>query len=442
MDSIPEKAQGSSSTSVAATHAQTTLARAAIWQDLVIIAGLALVVRLAWALLTPSLDPFLQRSPLLGDAASYDRIARSLLAGTGLTPRPPEPSAFWPPLYPAFLALVYSTTGYHLEVARIAQALVAVIVPITFYLIALKPLGRGVAWLSALGLIFYPHLAYFNGWLIAESLFMSLMSLGMLILSTLASKPGFTRIAAAGLVFGLAALTKPFMLFVMPFVALWLVLAYPRPLLRRVVAVAVLAIAMLAIILPWTARNYQLFGQVVLISTNGGYTFLGANNPNAWGGHDEGFPPAIPGLNDAEMEDAYYAEAFDWIRNNPGDFARLSVVKYQRLLSPLSVASFREDYRIPGRTLVYVIYAAYLLTALVGAIMAWPRWRQIGYLYAPIAGVFVSTGLYYGDARYTLPMAPSLVMFAAIVLDRAWSMLSRRGQAHDSDGLAVPSNHV
>jgi len=154
----------------------------------------------------------------------------------------------------------------------------------------------------------------------------------------------------------------------------------------------------------------------VLISTNGGYTFLGANNPDAWGGHDEGFPPAIPGLNAAEMEDAYYAEAFDWIGDNPEDFARLLIPKYRRLFSPLSVASFREDYGIPGRALVYMVYAAFLLTALCGAIKAWPKWRQIGYLYAPMAGVILSAGLYYGDARYTLPMAPSLVVLAALAV--------------------------
>jgi hypothetical protein len=291
------------------------------------------------------------------------------------------------------------------------------VVPVSFYLIACRSLGRRVAWLSAIGLIFYPYLVCFNAWLIAESLFMALMSLGMLITSTLPDKPGLARTAATGLIFGLAALAKPFMLFVMPFLALWLFLASPKGVARRVVTVTVLAIAMLVIILPWTVRNTRLYDQPVLISTNGGYTLLGANNPRAWGGHDEGFPLAIPGLNGAEMEDAYYAEAFDWIRNNPGDLVRLLIPKYRRLFSPLSVASFREDYRIPGRPLVYIVYTAFLLIALYGAIRAWPKWRQIGYLYAPIIGVIVSAGFFYGDVRYTLPMVPSLVVFAAIAAD-------------------------
>lgn len=442
MKTEPDKALSSSNSEQVTPHAHHPQAGAFIGRDLVIIAGLMLIVRLVWALLAPALDPFLQQSPLLGDAASYDRIAKSILAGTGFTERPPQPSAFWPPLYPAFLSLIYSVAGHHLQVARIVQAFLGVAAPMSFYLIALRPFGRRVAWLSALGLIFYPYLIYFNTWLIAESLFMALMPLGMLVLSTLPYKPGLARTAAAGLIFGLAALAKPFMLFVMPFIALWLLLAYPQPVSRRVVTVVTLAIAMLLTILPWSARNYQVYGQVVLISTNGGYTFLGANNPNAWGGHDEGYPPAIPGLNDAQMEDAYYAEAFAWIRDNPEDFARLAVIKYRRLLSPLSVASFREDYRLPGSSIVYAVYTTFLLIALIGAIKAWPKWKQIGYLYAPIVGVFVSAGLFYGDVRYTLPMAPSLVIFAAIIIDGIWSTLIGRRTLRPIDETAPSSGPV
>jgi 4-amino-4-deoxy-L-arabinose transferase-like glycosyltransferase len=393
--------------------------------DLAIILGLALAVRLVWALIAPSVDPFLVHSPLLGDAASYGRIAKSLLAGAGFAERPPTPSAFWPPLYPAFLSLIYSVTGYDLAAARLVQAFLGVAVPASFFLISLKPLGHRVAWLSAVGLIFYPYLVVFNAWLIAESLFMALMSLGMLALSGTPDKPSLVRLAAAGAVFGLAALAKPFMLFVMPFLAVWLFLASPEGILRRIVAILVLAFAMLVVILPWSARNYRLYGQLVLISTNGGYTFLGANNADAWGGHDEGFPPPIPGLNGAEMEDAYYAEAYGWIRNNPLDFARLLIPKYRRLFSPLSVASFREDLRLPGSALVYVVYAAFLLAALYGAGKAWPTRKQIGYLYAPIAGVLVSAGLFYGDARYTLPMVPSLVVFAALSFESLWGQYTR-----------------
>ncbi len=164
------------------------------------------------------------------------------------------------------------------------QALLGVVVPVAAYFISLRLFGRRVSYLSAIGLIFYPHLVYFNAWLIAESLFMALMVTALWAIGSVVEKPIVARIALAGVLFGLASLTKPFMLFVMPFLALWLLLASNGRLSRRLMSVAILTVAMVGVILPWTIRNYRLFDQVVLISTNGGYTFLGANNPNAWGG--------------------------------------------------------------------------------------------------------------------------------------------------------------
>jgi len=399
---------------------------ASAWLDPIIIVGLALIIRIVWAIIAPEVDPFLVQSPLLGDAASYDRIAKSLMAGTGFVDSSSQPEAFWPPLYPAFLALLYSLAGYSLEIARMVQALLGSVVPVAAYFISVRLFSRRVAWLSAIGLIFYPHLVYFNTWLIAESLFMALMVIALWAIGPVVEKPVVVRIALAGVLFGLAALTKPFMLFVMPFLALWLFLASNERLSRRFLAVAVLAFVTAAVILPWTIRNYRLYDQVVLISTNGGYTFLGANNPNAWGGHDEGFPPSIPELNTAEMEDIYYEEAFQWIRDNPEGFAKLLIPKYRRLFSPLSVASFKEDFVIPGRSLVYIVYTSFLIIALYGAIRASSQWKRVGFLYTPVAGVLVSAGLYYGDVRYTLPMVPSLVIFAAFAINSIYARYSQK----------------
>ncbi|MGC8788198.1 MAG: hypothetical protein ACP5Q1_12305, partial [Anaerolineae bacterium] len=62
----------------------------------------ALAMRLLYAFLAPQVDPFLKANPLHGDAASYDGIARNLLAGYGFASSPGKPTAFWPPLYPFF----------------------------------------------------------------------------------------------------------------------------------------------------------------------------------------------------------------------------------------------------------------------------------------------------------------------------------------------------
>lgn len=378
----------------------------------------ALVVRLVWALLAPEFDPFLQASPLHGDAASYDRIAQSLLSGTGFSERPPQPTSFWPPLYPWFLSVIYWLAGYNLAVARLSQTFLGALVPLLLYLVAVKTLSRRVALLTSIGLTLYPYLIYFGTWLIAESLFMALFAVALWLTSRLIGKWHHRTIALLGLLLGLCVLTKPTTLFFTPFWALWLFAAPQNMnLWRRSQLALLLAFCTVAVILPWSIRNYRVHNQFVLVSTNGGYTFLGANNPNGWGGHDEDYPPLILTQNEAESEDAYYAEALHWIRSDPNSFIRLLVPKYRRLLSPLSVASFKQDYHILGAPLIYLVYSTYLLIAITGMVIGLKVWRKIGFLYAPILGVLLSAGLFYGDTRYTIPMSPSLVLFAALALD-------------------------
>lgn len=161
-----------------------------------------------------------------------------------------------------------------------------------------------------------------------------------------------------------------------------------------------------------------MFDKLVLVSTNGGYTFYGANNPHAFGGHYENFPPRIAGLNEAEEQSEYYRRAMSWIEEHPGQFAWLVTQKYKRLLSPLSVASSKEDFRIPYSWAIYGGYSLFLLAALYGLVLSLRRWREFFLLYTPILGVVTSTLLFYGDVRYSLPAVPALLFFAAMACAR------------------------
>jgi 4-amino-4-deoxy-L-arabinose transferase-like glycosyltransferase len=289
----------------------------------------------------------------------------------------------------------------------------------------------------------YPHLIYFGTWLIAESLYMALLALALWLAVRLQSagrnaqaetksevRTGWDRWpgwAGLGILLGLGILAKPSSLMLVPLVALWALVAFPStPLAGRLGRGLLVVGAAAAIVLPWTARNYAVFGEWVPVSTNGGYTFYGANNEAAFGGHREGFPPRLPGLSEPEEEREYYRLALAWIGEHPAEFARLALVKLRRLLSPLSVASTEEDYALVGAGLVRGLYGAFLLLALAGFVVTLARWRSLLVLYLLIVRVVASALLFYGDARYTLPMVPALVILAAAALTWAW----HRVEAH------------
>lgn len=392
---------------------QTVAARRWLWA----ITLVALATRIVYALLATQIDPFLRVNPLHGDAASYNSIARNLLHGYGFASSPGHPTAFWPPLYPMFLAGLYDFCGYNLLWARLAQAVFGAIAVAATARAAYLLLDRRVALLTALGMAFYPHLIYFGAWLIAEALYMALLALSLWIAACLQKSARNSGFALLGALLGLGALAKPAALLLIPLVALWTWIAPPtRPWRDRLMQCLLVLLIATATVMPWTVRNYLVFHALVPISTNGGYTFYGANNPHAFGGHREGFPPALPGLSEPQAEQEYYRLGMDWIKQHPRDFAKVALRKLERLFSPLSVASFEKDYRLPLASLVKGIYTIFLLAALAGALLLLQRWREVAVLYALVIRVLLGAVIFYGDVRYTLPMLPSFIIFASFII--------------------------
>lgn len=389
------------------------IARKWLW----VIIVLALILRIVYAFLAPQIDPFLKTNPLHGDAAAYDGIARNLLAGYGFASTPGKPTAFWPPLYPFFLAGLYRLLGYQLLWARLAQAFLGAIAVGATAEAARIILGWRVALLTALGMTLYPHLVYFGAWLIAEALYMALLGLALWVAAFLQRQERLIGFAMLGILLGLGALTKPAGLMLIPLVVLWVWVAPPqRPPHVRLAQSLMIVLGAAAVILPWTVRNYRVFHAWVPISTNGGYTFYGANNPHAFGGHREGFPPALPGFSEPQAEQEYYRLGMEWIVHHPTDFISIAGRKLVRLFSPLSVASYEQDYPLPLAGLVRGAYTAFLGTALAGAWLLRHRWREVAIFYTLVLRVLLGAVLFYGDARYTLPMVPSLVVFASVLL--------------------------
>lgn len=412
------------------------LARVSPWGRYVAaILLLSLTVRITYALTAEWVDPFLRANPLHGDAGSYDRIASNLMAGRGYGEQAGEPTAFWPPLYPMFLASLYTLCGHRLVVARLVQAVLGAVTVAATAESARGIFGQRVAMLVGVGMAFYPHLIYFGAWLIADGPYVAIVALTLLVAVRLQQRPNYAGFALVGILLGLGALAKPAGLMLIPLLMAWSWVALPSvPIRSRVVnALLIIVVAMVAIA-PWTVRNYLVFRALVPVSTNDGYTFYGANNPDAFGGHREGFPVPMPGLSEPEAQRQYYLLGVQWIVTHPSQFARLTVRKMARLASPLSVASWEQDYPLPLAAWLRAAYAGFLGLAVGGAVLSLCRWRETCIMHTLILRVLVGTVVFYGDARYTLPMVPSLVILASVALVEGSAWLRRdRPRLRQSD---------
>ncbi|MGK2931733.1 MAG: glycosyltransferase family 39 protein [Solirubrobacterales bacterium] len=235
-------------------------------------AGLTLRVGSAWDGSAENLD----------DSAAYERIARGLhedgefeQAGPG-TPVHPQPASNYSPGLPLFAGAVFEVAGDDdVRLVRILLALIsAASMPIVFAIG--RRLAGPVAGLAGAGLVaFYPVLIGNAGMLLTEPLAGTLLAGGVLTILRARDQSGLVPWALAGLLLGLTTMVRPEYLVITLLLALTLVLVEIRGGFGQALRpVAVMVLAVLVVIGPWTVRNAHKYDRVVPLSTGGGQTLF------------------------------------------------------------------------------------------------------------------------------------------------------------------------
>jgi len=212
------------------------------------------------------------------DSIGYARIAKSLyLRGSfdegGSRTHLQDPSNYSPGL-PLLVAGIYELSfGVHLELARILLALVgALAVPLAF-LIGHRLSGPAAGLIGALAVCVYPALLQYQGMLMTEPLATTLLAGSVLAFLWAGDGRGTWAWAIPGLLLGLMAMVRPEYL---PFGIVLAIVALFRARLMEggwrpgVAAAAVMTVAFLLPILPWTVRNLVVLDRFVPVSTGGG----------------------------------------------------------------------------------------------------------------------------------------------------------------------------
>jgi 4-amino-4-deoxy-L-arabinose transferase-like glycosyltransferase len=252
-----------------------------------LVVGLAFALRLAWVLVT-------QWHPLPDDDAfRYDFTARALANGQGYIHLTGTPTAFWPPGYPVLLATAYVLFGQHVIVAQLLNVLFATGTVWLVYLIGRRLFGHAPALLGAGIVACFPSLIFLTGVTLSETAFtfLALLAIYLVImhgqqealrLDTRASRGHLLLLLSAGLVLGLAALTRGQAL-LLPLVLIPFWLRAGSGWMRVVQRLGVLAIGMALVVTPWVVRNAIQLDSPVLISTNAGVDFWIGHHASAHG---------------------------------------------------------------------------------------------------------------------------------------------------------------
>ena len=235
----------------------------------------ALAVRLAY-LLESRGNPFFD-APVV-DARTYLEQARLIAAGDLLGG---DRAFYQPPAFPCFLAAFLRVFGDGVFAAvRVAHALIGACSCLLLYRLALRALPSAwAAAAAAAALALWGPLVYFEGELLSVALEVFLYLFLLLLLARARERTGLARWGAAGLVGGLAAVTRPNIMLFLLLAACALPRLRPRPAAGRYLRQLLAALVGFACVVgPVTWRNAAVGGEFVLVSANGGVNFYIGNN--------------------------------------------------------------------------------------------------------------------------------------------------------------------
>jgi len=239
---------------------------------LIVLAGLALRVDHAWQ----------GSDGNLPDSAAYERIARGLSdagryeqVGPG-TPAHPQPASNYSPGLPLLTGSIFYLAGDDdVRLARVFLALIASLaIPIAF-LIARRLAGPNAGLMAAAIIAFYPTLITDSGMLLTEPLAATLIAGTVLAILRARDQSGWFTWVVAGVLLGLTVMVRPEYLIVGLALLIALFAIEARGGIGHALRpTALMLLAGLVVLAPWTIHNTVEYERLVPLSTGGGQTLF------------------------------------------------------------------------------------------------------------------------------------------------------------------------
>ena len=262
------------------------------------------------------------------------------------------------------------------------------------------------------------------------TLFVLLLLVCWYLAVRIAQRPTASDVVMCGLFASAAVLTKGSALGL--FVVLLPVLLIVTRSHLRMLAAGVGLVVVLAIgISPWVAHNYLITkaqndyigrsdrGDLVLTTCSVGRSLYEAVGPEADGGPAMdriGVPAKLAPMTEHDVDRYYMQEARKSIRENPGRFLRLALVKFLRTWN---IVPNDSGYRRPLHMIVSV---ASVLPLVVLALAGWwfVRSNVRGWLLLLLPVLYFTTlhMVFVGSVRYRMPVMGFLMILAGVALSR------------------------
>jgi 4-amino-4-deoxy-L-arabinose transferase-like glycosyltransferase len=381
---------------------------------------------------------------LFGDGWFFHEVSRLVSEGQGyVSPAPAifegieKPTAEHPPLFTLLLAGLHALGVGGEEAQRaVCGSLLGAGTVALVGLLGRRLGGDRAGLLAAVLAALYPTLIAADGSLLSETLYGLLIAALLLAALRLLERPSPAGALLLGALCGLAALTRSEALLLVALLALPVALfagrraaagGPRRPGASRPLALAaIVLVATVAVLAPWTARNLTTFDRPVLISTNDGTTLTGSNCDATYGGSRLGsfLTTCIPRVRfDDESRQAveWRRVAFDFMGDHAGRVPLVVAARLGRTWGVFRVTSQASD--VEGRrrwvqAAGLVAFYPLLALAIYGAAGLWRRRLELAVMLGPVVLVTLTATVTYGGTRPRHAAEIPIVTLAGVGLDR------------------------
>lgn len=394
------------------------------------------------------------------DSDDYIAAARMIL-NDGTYPSVSSLPFFRAPLYPLFIAAIWSIFAESFVAIKIVQVVLhASSAWFIFRTAGLLTENRSIALIAGVLFAVNPYIAGNASAIQTETLQTFLMTLAILIMSRMlvSDKVSIRNAASLGSVFGLAALCKPSALgLCFVFAAVFLFFRFRTR--NSIPTTATIIAAMFIVILPWSFYNLASKGEFILINDQSGWVLWAGNVPESLGIYEGQFNTALEAidyqdhvsktmvseqiaewertvgysaLSFREREGLWRAKALELMIDNPGTTAKLFLWKFYLSWKPF----INSDIYGKAPMFLSAIFGIPLFILGVLGILKMRKDRRTVpfiWLFAALA-VFITAVqvVVIGGLRLRLPYVdPVLTIFAAVAVNALLVKIATRFRFFD-----------
>lgn len=369
------------------------------------------------------------------DTVHWDKAATSILNGEGFGSGYSFSNLGFDeeyglePAYPVFLAGIYGLFGRNFVIVRIFQCLMGAGVCYLVFLIGAKVFNRNAGTIGSAIAVFFPLHIFISGMLYPTLLFTFLTALTVFCLIKITENDGHLYPILAGLFLALATQTIPIIFAFYPLAAIWLLLFEKKTKVQKWQHLLVTFSIAFLTLLPWTIRNYLVFGKIVPVRAAFADDLLkvkvtvDSDSVDLYKDEVEnsGIDPAELERQIASMQNkGFLGKVQSIIFDNPGKFLK----RYSRELvhfwipypDPDRVKTKNKFLSTFTKWMSIVSFGPVLIFGIIGVWASRQRLRISLLLVFMIMSFAFAYSFFMTQIRYRIPIEPYIIIFAGFGL--------------------------